>query len=88
MLDLQHPDRFVTQACDRLHETMPFGWLAAKFVPDPAAAGSMASTLLSRGTLPGPVAEFRRRGPASCRLPQPRDAGIPRAGQPAPLRQP
>ncbi len=50
MMDLEHPERFVAETCDRLHETMQFGWLAAKFLSDPKQAGAMAGRLIIRGT--------------------------------------
>ena len=50
MGDLEHPDRFVAMACDRLHDTIPFAWLAAAFVPDPRVCGTLAGRTLTRGT--------------------------------------
>lgn len=61
MMDLEHPEKFVAQACDRLHETMQFGWLGAKFVSDPRQAGAMASRLVVRGK-PGCTTEELDRG--------------------------
>ena len=53
MLDLNYPDRFIALACERLHETLPFGWLAARFVPE-VLRGSLGAELFVRGTPPGP----------------------------------
>lgn len=52
MLDLNHPERFVDLVCDRLHETMPFGWMAIRFSADERTCGSMASQLIIRGESP------------------------------------
>ncbi len=52
MQDLDRPERFVTLVCDRLHQTLPFGWLACQFVEDPKLTGSLAGKIISRGTLP------------------------------------
>lgn len=49
MMDLDHPERFIDQTCDRLMETLRFGWLAARFVSDPRHAGSLAGLLVTRG---------------------------------------
>ena len=53
MLDLRYPEKFISQVCDRLYETMPFGWVAIRFVDDPELAGSMAGELATRGEVPG-----------------------------------
>jgi HD-GYP domain-containing protein (c-di-GMP phosphodiesterase class II) len=55
MLDLDRPEKFVSLLCDRLHETMPFGWVAARFEPTELAVGSLAARLLVRGTPPWDV---------------------------------
>ncbi|MBX3376859.1 MAG: HD-GYP domain-containing protein [Phycisphaeraceae bacterium] len=52
MLDLNNPERFIALVCDRLHETLPFGYLACQFVNEPKLVGQLAGRLLSRGTLP------------------------------------
>lgn len=52
MLDLNHPERFIQLVCDRLHETMPFTWLAARFCAEERLAGGIGSHLLIRGSLP------------------------------------
>ena len=48
MRDLEHPDRFITLVCERLHETLPFTWLAAVFVDDPAVCGLLARRQIVR----------------------------------------
>jgi hypothetical protein len=53
MRDLQHPERFVGMVCDRLHEHMQFGWLAARFSGERTRSGPLASRLFLRGTMPG-----------------------------------
>ncbi|MEX2217355.1 MAG: HD-GYP domain-containing protein [Phycisphaerales bacterium] len=60
MLDLEHPEKFVTQVCDRLHEHMPFGWLAARFLDDPRRAGPLASAMIVRGKPPCDPETLRR----------------------------
>jgi HD-GYP domain-containing protein (c-di-GMP phosphodiesterase class II) len=52
MLDLEHPEKFVNLACERLHETMPFAWMAARFCKDERIAGALASRLVVRGHAP------------------------------------
>lgn len=52
MLDLRNPDRFISLVCDRLHETLPFGYLACQFVSDDKLAGPLSGRLLARGKLP------------------------------------
>lgn len=58
MLDLEHPERFISQVCDRLHEHMPFAWLAAKFLDRPRVAGPLASKMFLRGRPPCDGAEL------------------------------
>jgi HD-GYP domain-containing protein (c-di-GMP phosphodiesterase class II) len=60
MYDLEHPDKFITQVCDRLHETLPFAWLAAVFAPArrSGVGPSLASRMLVRGRPPGPLADL------------------------------
>jgi HD-GYP domain-containing protein (c-di-GMP phosphodiesterase class II) len=60
MYDLEHPDKFIAQVCDRLHETLPFGWLAARFLPDrrPGVGAGLAEKMLVRGQPPGGVEEL------------------------------
>lgn len=60
MYDLENPDKFITQVCDRLHETLPFSWLAARFIEDrrPGVGPSLAAHMLVRGQPPGPVEEL------------------------------
>ncbi len=53
MLDLRNPDRFVSLVCERLHETLPFGYLACQFVSDEKLTGPLSGRLISRGSLPG-----------------------------------
>jgi HD-GYP domain-containing protein (c-di-GMP phosphodiesterase class II) len=52
MLDLKHPERFVNLVCERLHETMPFRWMAAWFTDEELAAGGLTRSLLVRGAAP------------------------------------
>jgi HD-GYP domain-containing protein (c-di-GMP phosphodiesterase class II) len=52
MLDLDHPEKFVNLACDRLHETMPFRWMAAWFTQEELAAVGLTSSLVVRGQRP------------------------------------
>jgi HD-GYP domain-containing protein (c-di-GMP phosphodiesterase class II) len=52
MLDLDHPERFVSLLCDRLYDTMPFGWVAAKFMPTEAVLASLGGEVLVRGQCP------------------------------------
>lgn len=42
MNELQHPEKFVRLACNELARTVPFNWLAIRFVNDAASARSMA----------------------------------------------
>lgn len=60
MLNLERPERFVTLVCDRLHEHMPFGWLAARFLADPKCAGPLASQTFIRGKAPCAPADLER----------------------------
>jgi HD-GYP domain-containing protein (c-di-GMP phosphodiesterase class II) len=53
MRHLDRPERFLSLVCDRLHEHLPFGWLAAKFVDSPERAGQLASKMFLRGRAPG-----------------------------------
>ncbi|MCC6660143.1 MAG: HD-GYP domain-containing protein [Phycisphaerales bacterium] len=48
MRDLEHPDRFISLVCDRIHETLPFTWLAAVFVDDPRVCGLLARRQIIR----------------------------------------
>lgn len=60
MLDLQRPENFLSQVCDRLYDAMPFGWLAAKFLPDQrwAGAGGLWQRTQVRGRPPGSAEEL------------------------------
>lgn len=59
MQDLDRPDKFVTLVCDRLHQTLPFGWLACQFVEDAKLTGALAGRLISRGSLPSDLTPMR-----------------------------
>jgi HD-GYP domain-containing protein (c-di-GMP phosphodiesterase class II) len=48
MRDLEHPERFITLVCDRLHETLPFAWLAVGFSNDPATCGLLSGRRMVR----------------------------------------
>jgi HD-GYP domain-containing protein (c-di-GMP phosphodiesterase class II) len=52
MLDLRRPEKFLTLVCNRLFETLPFGYLAYQMVSDPRIAGDLAGRLIARGTVP------------------------------------
>jgi HD-GYP domain-containing protein (c-di-GMP phosphodiesterase class II) len=52
MLNLNHPEVFVNLACERLHETMPFRWLAAWFTPEEVASAGLTRALFVRGDPP------------------------------------
>jgi len=60
MLDLRHPENFVTLVCDRLFDAMPFGWLAVKFMPDPhwSGASGLWQRPQVRGKPPGSAREL------------------------------
>jgi HD-GYP domain-containing protein (c-di-GMP phosphodiesterase class II) len=60
MYDLEHPDKFITQVCERLHETLPFSWLAARFLPErrPGVGPGLTSRMLVRGQPPGSVEQL------------------------------
>jgi HD-GYP domain-containing protein (c-di-GMP phosphodiesterase class II) len=52
MLDLDRPEKFVALLCDRLYETMPFGWVAARFEQTELSVGSLADQVVVRGEPP------------------------------------
>jgi HD-GYP domain-containing protein (c-di-GMP phosphodiesterase class II) len=54
MLDLDRPEKFVSLLCDRLYETMPFGWVAARFEPTELSVGALAARVVTRGEPPHP----------------------------------
>lgn len=49
MNDLGKPGQFLDLVVGRLHESMPFGWLAASFVADARAADLVGTPLFLRG---------------------------------------
>ena len=52
MLDLDRPEKFVSFLCDRLYETMPFGWAAVRFEATESSVGSLADQIVVRGEPP------------------------------------
>lgn len=52
MKDLHDPDGFFALLFDRLHGTLPFGWVAAQFGGDEKALGALAGRSAVRGTPP------------------------------------
>lgn len=60
MNELVHPDKFVRVMCQELHDTLPFRWIAARFVTDENIARSMAGKLFSTGDLPCNECEFEK----------------------------
>jgi hypothetical protein len=52
MNSLTAPDVFIRQTCDDLAETLPFGWVAAKFGRSPRVAPELAGTLTISGRPP------------------------------------
>lgn len=60
MNELAHPASVVRSICDRLFQTMNFGWLAARFVSDKSMAAQLASQLITVGTPSQPNESFAR----------------------------
>lgn len=60
MNQLVHPQRYMHLACEELHATMPFGWVAARFVQDRTAARALAGQTFFCGDLPCQQEEFDR----------------------------
>lgn len=54
MNQVAQPKRFVALACDELQKTLPFTWVAARFVSDRKAARMMAGRLHVSGEAPCP----------------------------------
>lgn len=52
MNEVEHPQKFVAKACDELHATLPFRWIAARFLPEKSLARSMAGRLFTSGDPP------------------------------------
>ncbi len=50
MRDLDKPERFVAGVCDRVHETLPFCWLAAAFADDSSLCGALAGKRMFHGS--------------------------------------
>lgn len=53
MNELAQPEKFVRLACDELHATLSFRWIAARFVQDASAARHMAGRTIVSGEAPG-----------------------------------
>lgn len=60
MHDLRRPENFLSQVCDRLFDAMPFGWLAARFMPEAglSSAGPQWQRPQVRGRAPGSIEEL------------------------------
>lgn len=59
MQDLDRPEKFVNLVCERLHQTLPFGWLACQFTQDVKLNGLLSGRLVSRGPLPADAGPIR-----------------------------
>jgi HD-GYP domain-containing protein (c-di-GMP phosphodiesterase class II) len=59
MNEVEHPQKFVAKACDELHATLPFRWIAARFLPEKALARAMAGRLFTSGDPPCDNLMFR-----------------------------
>ncbi|MCA9306268.1 MAG: HD domain-containing protein [Phycisphaerales bacterium] len=58
MTELIHPERFIQMACRELHSSLPFAWVAARFVDDRASAGAVADKTITVGTPPCEQSRF------------------------------
>lgn len=52
MTELVHPERFIQTACEELHSSLPFTWVASRFVEDRSKAGAVAGRTFQVGTPP------------------------------------
>lgn len=52
MNQLVHPQKFVSLACDELHKTLAYSWIAVRFVNDRKIARGMAGRVIWRGEKP------------------------------------
>ncbi len=60
MNHLVHPEKFIERACDQLHGSMAFRWIAARFADDQDGVRSMAGRLFHSGDLPTDVSGLDR----------------------------
>ncbi|MBX3358944.1 MAG: HD-GYP domain-containing protein [Phycisphaeraceae bacterium] len=61
MSGLKAPEAFVKTTCAELAATMPFGWIAVKFIDDSKVAPRLRGLLTLDGALPCPITEFDRQ---------------------------
>lgn len=52
MNQLEHPEAFIRMACNELHQTMPYAWVAARFAPEQRLCRAMAGKVIVAGELP------------------------------------
>lgn len=52
MNQVEHPQKFITLACDELRSTMNYRWIAVRFVDDREAARALTGTLFISGDAP------------------------------------
>src|SRR5690606_10239239 len=57
------PQRFISTALDRLHQTMSFAWIAARFTSESRLGPALVGPTLTRGEAPGPAGALD--GPAA-----------------------
>lgn len=59
MNEVEHPQKFVAKACEELHATLPYRWIAVRFLPEKSLARAMAGRTFVSGEPPCSDVTFR-----------------------------